>query len=73
MNTREQTELETLCQESKLPWGPDEEAIKTLLLNCLEEHYGNLEKCIIRPDEAVQALREVNEVLRKHRNCWEAR
>jgi uncharacterized protein len=71
--TRKEAELETLYQESKLPWGPDEEQVKTLLLNCLEEHYGNLEKCIIRPDQAVLALREVHEVLLKHRSCWEPR
>jgi predicted nucleotidyltransferase len=71
--TRKEQELETLYQESKLPWGPDEERVMTLLLNCLEEHYGNLEKCVVRPEQAVQALREVNEVLQKHRGCWESR
>jgi predicted nucleotidyltransferase len=71
--TRKEAELETLYQESKLPWGPDEERVKTLLLNCLEEHYGSLEKCIVRPDQAVLALREVHEVLEKHRSCWEPR
>lgn len=71
--TQKEKELETLYQESKLPWGPDEDRVKTLLLNCLEEHYGNLEKCIIRPDQAVLALREVQEVLHKHRSCWETR
>ena len=71
--TRKEGELETLYQASPLPWGPDEERVKTLLLNCLEQHYGNLEKCVVRPDQAVLALREVNEVLQKHRGCWEGR
>lgn len=64
---KKEAELETLYQESKLPWGPDESAIKQLLLNCLEEHYGSLEKCIVNPDAAVTALREVAAVLEKYR------
>lgn len=36
--------LEQLYQDSKLPYSPDEDAIKTVLLNCLESHYGSLEK-----------------------------
>lgn len=64
---KKEAELETLYQESKLPWGPDEPAIRQLLLNCLEEHYGSLEKCIVHPDAAVTALREVAAVLEKYR------
>ena len=60
--------LENLYTESKLPHSPDEERIKNLLLNCLEEHYGSLDKCIVVPDRAVAALREIQEVLDKHRN-----
>ena len=65
--TRKEAELETLYQQSTLPWGPDEDKVKQLLLHCLEEHYGNLEKCLVNPDEAVTALREVAAVLEKHR------
>ncbi len=43
-------DLEKTFAESKLPAGPNEPAIKQLLLNCLEEHYGSLEKCIVNPD-----------------------
>jgi hypothetical protein len=65
--TRKEAELEGLYQSSKLPAGPDEERIKQLLLSCLEEHYGSLEKCIVNPDAALQALREVAAVIDKHR------
>ena len=65
---RKESELETLYQESKLPYGPDEAAVKQLLLECLEEHYGSLEKCVVNPDAAVAALREVSAVLEKYRN-----
>ncbi len=58
-------DLEKLYVESKLPHSPDEAKIKKLLLECLEEHYGNLEDCIINPDAAISALREIQTVLEK--------
>jgi predicted nucleotidyltransferase len=65
--TRKEAELEGLYQNSKLPTGPDEARVKRLLLHCLEEHYGSLDRSVVNPDEAVQALREVAAVLDKHR------
>jgi predicted nucleotidyltransferase len=59
--------LEELYSSSSLRYKPDEQAIKQLLLHCLEEHYGSLEGCIVNPDEAVQALRDVQAILDKHR------
>jgi hypothetical protein len=64
---RKEAELEALYQRSPLPPGPDEGVIKRLLLQCLEEHYGSLEKCVVDPDAAVAALREVAAVIDKHR------
>ncbi len=58
-------ELESLYTSSSLQSKPDEEKIKELLLNCLEIHYGSLDACIIREDEAVRALREIDSVLEK--------
>jgi hypothetical protein len=49
-----------------LPHTPDEPKVKALLLNCLEEHYGNLESCVVNPDAAVTALREVADVLARY-------
>jgi len=60
---RRERDLERLYQESKLPHGPDEAKIKTLLLECLEEHYGSLEGAVVVPDRAMLALREIREVL----------
>lgn len=71
---RKELELETLYNENKanLPWGPKEEGlqdrIKNLLFQCLEEHYGSLDKCVVNPDAAVMALREVGDVLAKYRS-----
>jgi predicted nucleotidyltransferase len=38
---------------------PDEPKIRALLLYCLEDHYGSLEGCIVNPDRAVEALRNI--------------
>jgi predicted nucleotidyltransferase len=38
--------LELAYANSKLPHGPDEEKIKSLLLACLEQHYGSLQSVI---------------------------
>ena len=65
--TKKEAELETLYQTSPLPYGPDEAKVRALLLHCLEEHYGSLEKCVVNPDAAVAALREVAAVLERHR------
>jgi hypothetical protein len=65
---RKEADLETLYQNSKLAYGPDEPQIKQLLLDCLEEHYGSLEKCVVNPEAAVVALREVMAVLERYRN-----
>jgi len=41
-----EVELGALYESSTLQHKPDEEAIKKLLLQCLEEHYGNLDGCV---------------------------
>jgi len=56
-------ELESVYTNSKLPYGPDEPAIRDLLLSCLEHHYGNLERCVVREDAIVRTLRQVKEAV----------
>jgi len=60
--------LEELYHKSTLPDKPDEEKIKELLLQCLEHHYGSLDACVVREDQAVRALREISDVLERNRN-----
>lgn len=48
-----------------IPYKPDEEAIKTLLLECLEHHYGNLEKCVVLPDRHLTVLREIKQIVER--------
>ena len=60
--------LEKLYNESTLRYSPDEEAIRQLLLNCLEEHYGSLSDSVVNPEQAVQALRDIQAVIEKNRS-----
>ena len=48
-----------------LPYGPREDEIKQLLLDCLEHHYGSLEKVVQVPDKMENALRQIAEITNK--------
>ncbi len=63
-----EADLERAYAESKLPATPDEARLKGLLLNCLEEHYGTLDGCVVQPDRAVAALRAVQAELDRVRD-----
>jgi uncharacterized protein len=54
-----ESQLERLYAESTLRATPDEPKIKALLVAALEEHYGSLEGCLVNPDRAVAALRNI--------------
>jgi predicted nucleotidyltransferase len=60
-----ESHLERLYAESALPAAPDEGRIRALLLSCLEEHYGSLEGCVVEPDRAVAALRNIQAELER--------
>lgn len=66
MASEKEAYLERVYEESTLRYSPDEKAIRTLLLECLEEHYGRLE-CVVNPDAATVALREISEIIEKNR------
>lgn len=51
--------LERAYAESTLRAAPDEPKIRALLLDCLEDHYGSLAGCVVSPDRAVVALRNI--------------
>tara|TARA_Y100000034_G_scaffold135520_1_gene207762 strand:+ start:2717 stop:3610 length:894 start_codon:yes stop_codon:yes gene_type:complete len=59
-------QLEVAYHESKLQHKPDEAAIKKLLLECLEHHYGSLDAAVVVPDRAEHTLREIRDLLEKH-------
>ncbi len=56
-------QLETLYQTSTLQHSPDENKIKTVLLNCLEEHYGSLTNIIRVEGKEEQCIGEIRKVL----------
>lgn len=58
-------ELESAYTASKLPHGPDEAAIKTLLLECLEAHYGSLESAITLPGQERALLAQIKALCEK--------
>lgn len=55
--------LDELYHTSKLPHSPNQEAIKELLLNCLEHHYGDLSSAVVVPGRYENALRQVQEIV----------
>lgn len=58
--------LELLFTTSKLRMKPDEGAIKTLLLNCLEQHYGTLSQAVVRETSFDLLKSEMQAVLNKY-------
>jgi len=58
--------LEKAYEASSLRHSPDQPAIKTLLLDCLEHHYGSLEASVVRPDELTLILDNITEQVRKY-------
>lgn len=58
--------LEELYSKSTLRRGPDEDAIKDLLLTCLEQHYGSLESAVKREVPVEKMVAELREVLDKY-------
>lgn len=60
--------LEELYSSSQLPHSPDKNEIKTLLLECLEQHYGKLDTVINQDQVAIQALRQIDKILENVRN-----
>jgi len=58
-------ELETLYTNSKLRHSPDEDAIKSLLLNILEEHYGDLSTAVSSEGRERLALLQIAEIVNR--------
>jgi hypothetical protein len=58
--------LEKLYETSTLQYSPDEGAIKTLLVNCLEMHYGSLNNVLKIPNREAKALEEIKKVMENY-------
>jgi predicted nucleotidyltransferase len=57
--------LEKLYQESSLPHSPDMDKIKALLVECIEMHYGSLDKVLHIESYNDNILRQVRELINK--------
>ncbi len=60
---KKRVDLETARTNSRLPPGPDEPAIRDLLLRCLEMHYGTLEGAVSVPGRAEGLLRRIRTLI----------
>jgi predicted nucleotidyltransferase len=65
--TMREKELEKVYAESKLPYYPDEEGIKRVLLQCLEHHYGSLAECLNTGYELTKDLTEIENIVARIR------
>lgn len=63
--TDKEKQLEKCYIDSKIPHTPPEDKIKQLLLDCLEEHYGNLDSMITVPEKDTVILNKIIDVLSK--------
>lgn len=59
-------ELDIAFTNCKLPDEPDEMTLKKLLLECLEMHYGSLEKAISLPGQEEHILRQIAQLVAKY-------
>lgn len=59
-------QLEEMYTKSTLQHSPDEEAIKELLMNCLEQHYGSLDQAVKREVPVDRMIAELKSVLEKY-------
>lgn len=62
-----ENDLNTTYANSKLPHTPDVDAIKTLLLNCLEHHYGTISQSIVRDTPVDVVVAEMQKVLDRYK------
>ena len=58
--------LQVLYEKTSLPHDMQYEPIKELLLNCLEHHYGSLDKMVSRENKSDIILNELQQLLNKY-------
>jgi len=64
--TQKERHLDDLYQKSTLQQGPDEQAIKELLMSCLEQHYGSLSTAVKREVPLDRMVNELQAVIDKY-------
>jgi len=61
-----ETRLEKLFANSKMREKPDYEALKNLLMRCIEEHYGKIDNAIVNPDKYFKMVQEIRKIVDAH-------
>ena len=64
---KKERDLETVYSNSTLRHSPNEQKIKTLLLNCLEMHFGSLDKCIVIQSDVQQLIADLESIIHKYK------
>jgi hypothetical protein len=54
-----------LYEKSDLPAKADKNKIRNLLIDCLEIHYGSLDKLVVQTDKTSLLLRNIKEQIEK--------
>lgn len=62
-----ESHLENAYANSKLRETPDETLIKRLLMNCLEQHYGDLSKAVARQSNGDDLIRELETLVNRYK------
>ena len=63
--TSKERELETVYNNSKLPYTADDIFVKGLLMECLEDHFGNLSNVVIDMTKDRSALLDIRTILER--------
>jgi len=64
--SKKERDLEELYTKSSLQYKPDEQKIKQLLLNCLEQYYGSIDNCIKTESDGSMIINELKELIHKY-------
>jgi uncharacterized protein len=64
---KKELELESIYTNSKLPYKPNEERIKQILLECLEMHFGSLQSVFPVEKNMIGLISEISATLEKYR------
>ena len=63
--SEKEKQLEKVYIDSRLPAKPNVESIRSLLMNCLEEHYGSIDECVVEQNAAINALGDIAKILER--------
>ena len=72
MFSAKEAHLTSLYEKSKLPERPDEGAIRAVLLNCLEQHFGRMimycamSAALVGASSEIKILTDLQNLLSKH-------